>query len=251
MKESILNEQILFNINKWGAIYQDDLINYLTIFNYNKKVSRIYIGRLSKKGLITKIPDVKNSQKLILIPNSSKTFYNSSEDSSVNTAYYAHDSITSGLCLDIGKHSSVADINSFHFNSEGFSNKGEIVPDAEIVFWRNNRTNITHGAIEIEINQKNKLKISNKLIHYSKNSHFSHVFYFFSNHSIARTYNLVLAETEHKFNDNNNYNFNKFIFLYRKADNLNLARLDSYKTLNTDSMNTFMDLLKQNNPKEK
>lgn len=244
MKESILNDKILTTINKWGAVYQDDLLYHLSKQDFNIPVCRVYIGRLIKKGLIEKVSDIKRSNNSILIAKKSKSFYSSADDTTDTLSHFGHDSTTSGLCLEIARFSTVADINIFRASSDNFSNKGEIIPDAEVVFWANDFKSITYGAIEVELNQKNKAKIITKLSQYATNSNYSHVFYFFTNKNTALSYNIILSDLISKNTNSNNYDFNKFIFLFRRSSELKTTSLDSYSTFNLDSMKTFKSLLK-------
>jgi hypothetical protein len=244
MKENILNDQILNTVNKWGAIYLDDLVSHLSSLDFKTDLSRLYINRLTKKGLLEKISDAKDTRKRILLPKSVKDFYTSEDDVTQNCTFHAHDSITSGICLDITKFDSVADVNGSRHSHDPLSKKGDLIPDAELVIWNDKKTGLSFAAIEVEIQQKNKVKITNKLLAYSTNTNYSHVLYFFPSQRMAFTYHLVLKKLEHDHSENKTRDFGKFVFLFRKDETLKLTKFDTYQPLLPESQNTIKSIFR-------
>lgn len=243
MKESILNDHILNTVNKWGAIYFEDLVSHLSRYDFNTKLSRLYVDRLTDKGLLEKISDIKNTRKKIILPKSMKEFYSSEEDVISNSVHRTHDSITTGICLDILGFGSVADINGARHTHDALSKKGDLVPDAELAIWNEQKTTIRQVALEVEIQQKNKMKIRNKFLSYSTNTSYANVLYFFPNERIALTYKIVLGQLRSESPDIKNRNFEKFIFLYRKDENLKLTRLDSYELCSPEKSDNYKAIL--------
>ena len=236
MKESILNDEIINIVNKWGAIYTEDLISHLAYFDYKAAHARVYIDRLVNKGIVEKTSDLKNVKKKIIILKEGINLLNDNDGPTPSSAYHTHDSVTTGLCLDISKFDSVADINGSRHTHDVLSKRGDIIPDAEFALWKDKKTGIIHGALEVEIQQKNKVKILSKFNSYSANDSYSFILYFFPNKRMALTYYIMLAKAKHDSINNNLRNFDKFIFLYRKDETLSLTKLSSYEPYSPDNV---------------
>lgn len=160
---------------------------------------RRLVQRLEKSNVLSSFKHMGSAEKYIFIPDSINKKIWSESSSKLNKETLFHDAMTTKILMSLYK-SKFIDYFALEHDFESlkhiFKDLDSIVPDA-IGISKNPNLKF---AFEIEINQKSRNRVFEKVIQFSNNDEIDHVLYFFPSKNIYKNYCLRLMEL-HKLSD--------------------------------------------------
>lgn len=204
---SIGQRDFLEPLSKWRILDMESLISFSSDYKKYATAQKM-LWRLHKKKLIEIYRDPWNKKNYIFLGSSGINEINPELKPRLNSGALYHDSKVSTLGLLISKLDKVfSKIELEHEIKKGkhFKDIGECIPDARVI--GNLKGQNFEAAIELELTQKEKVRIIEKAKYYLESKYYNHAFYFFPSSTTLKNYYKILKE---EFG----LEFNKKIFLF-------------------------------------
>lgn len=204
-----LSTKILLQITKWQVLTLSDLFRLLPEQGNKDSIRRV-VNDLIKKGFL-KSQSVPSINSKIITGTEKLMLYFGDKDHDSTAKYIAHNAIVNTHCIDFLYFENVDEVITEKDINSGIRELGEIAPDAEadLYFQEKNQK----VAIEFELTQKCKKKLTDKFLKYSQSTYYDYIFFTFADERMARNYANHLIDIKNSANPTcSKINIDKFIF---------------------------------------
>lgn len=154
---------------------------------------RRLILRMEKSNILTSFKHHSSQEKYIYVNEEVSRAINKGSSDIINKETLFHDSMVSKVLLSL-KNEKFIDYFALDHDLDSikhlFNNLNSLIPDAVGI---SKKSNLKY-AFEIEINQKSRSRVFEKLIQFSNNHSIDHIVYFFPSESVYKNYCLRLME---------------------------------------------------------
>lgn len=226
--------ELLMPLKKWRILSVKDLKEQS---GHNGSKSSFYkiITKLEKNLLVDSFVNSWSNEKFIyLMPNAIKVLGDDKKLLPVNRDQRFHDAITTRIALSLKENDFIKDIYLDQEIGENFPFI-ERTPDILIEGQLEKSFRL---AVEIELTQKNKTRVEEIFISYSKSIAVNNIIYITDKLGLFKTYLRYLSELRDEINTD------KFIFIYEKELNNKTFNLINSKAIHSGNETSLKQLFK-------
>ncbi|MCK6596436.1 MAG: hypothetical protein L6Q33_14650 [Bacteriovoracaceae bacterium] len=229
-------------LSNWRILDIDNLI-FLSKGNKYKSYdsARLLLKSLERKKIIKIYREPWNKKNYIFLSEIGEKLITPDNPNFLKEESFYHDSKVTALCFEIIKANVAINSVELEHQIRSFTKRNifeEVIPDAKLQGYFNGRQFV--AAFELELHQKEKKRIINKVKSYLNSTYYNHAFYFFPDFSLMQIYlNVLQKEFGQEFNQK------VFLFVTDSLSSNKPKLKESYGLVSGKEM-LFLDLFKEN-----